>query len=292
MRMRTLSLLVLSAVLLAACSLPVAAPAPTLTPLAQPSSTVAAQPSLAAPTTQPQPPDGQVALEAILIGSPGFGSALSSPVTVSGQSRPTFEQNLVIAIYDETGSLIAQQPTTIDAELGNPGPFLAELSFSVPHEQPGRLAVMEYSAMDGGILHLSSVEVTLLPGGGANLLPQPVSGENIDIQSPTPNSTIAGGSLTVTGFSEYYFEATLGLVLCGAGEGGGAPDAICGDSNNILASSYAMIDAPDIGQPGPFSGTLTWAVSAETHGRIVVYAQSMRDGGITHLSSIPVLIQP
>ncbi len=282
-----------AALALAACNLPGAPAAqPTATSITLPAATETAAP--AAPTGEPAAPtpSGEVALEAILIGSPGFGSALTSPVTVSGQSRPTFEQNLVIAIYDEAGNQIALTPTTIAADTGNPGPFSAELSFSVAYEQPGRIAVMEHSAMDGGIVHLTSVEVTLLPGGSATILPQPVTGENIDIQFPAPNNTISGGSFTVSGFSEYYFESTLGLKLCGPGDGLGAADPICGDSHNVLAHTFAMIDSPDIGQPGPFSGTLTWSVSEAVPGRIVVYAESMRDGGITHLSSIPVLIQP
>lgn len=276
-----------------ACTLPGGTPVPTSTDFALPT------PSQAAATLIPtQPPavtedaGGQVALEAILIGSPGLGSQLTSPVTVSGQSRPTFEQNLVVAIYDEAGNQIAMQPTTIAAEMGNPGPFSVELNFSVAYEQPGRIAVMEHSAMDGGIVHLASVEVTLLPFGSAVVLPQPVAGENIDIQFPLPNSTLSGGSLTVTGYSQYYFESNLGLMLCGVGEGGGEPHAICGDSHNVLASSFATIASPDIGQPGPFSGMLTWSLSAATPGRIVLYAESMRDGGLLHLSSIPVLIQP
>ncbi|UYN91958.1 MAG: hypothetical protein KIT70_00330 [Anaerolineales bacterium] len=274
---------------LAACNLPGTPAQPTATSITLPLATETTAPL--EPTTVPTV-SGEVALEAILIGSPGFGSTITSPVTVSGQSRPTFEQNLVIAIYDEAGNQLALTPTTIAADAGSPGPFSAELSFSVPFEQAGRIVVMEHSAMDGGIVHLTSVEVTLRPSGAASILPQPVTAENIDIQSPLPNSVINGGSLAVSGFSEYYFESTLGLKLCGPGEGAGAADPICGDSHNVLAHTFATIDSPDIGIAGPFSGTLTWSVSSAVPGRIVVYAESMRDGGITHLSSIPVLIQP
>ncbi|MCW5873958.1 MAG: hypothetical protein KIS88_04865 [Anaerolineales bacterium] len=279
----------LTSLALAACNLPATPVQPTATSITLPPATQTAAPT--PPAAEPTP-SGEVALEAILIGSPGFGSTLTSPVTVSGQSRPTFEQTLVIAIYDEAGNQIALTPTTIAADMGNPGPFSAELSFTVPYEQPGRVAVMEHSAMDGGLVHLTSVEVTLLPSGSAVVLPQPVAGENIDIQFPLPNSTISGGSLSVSGYSQYYFEANLGLMLCGAGDGSGEPHAICGESSNVLAASYATIASPDIGQPGPFSGALTWSVSAATPGRIVLYAESMRDGGLLHLNSIPVLIQP
>jgi hypothetical protein len=288
MKASTLSLLL--ALALTACS--PSAPASTPTAISLPTATAVSESTVAAaPTATTAAASGSL-LEAILIGFPGDGSAITSPVTVSGQSRPTFEQNLVIAIYDEAGNQLALQPTTIAADAGSPGPFSAELTFSVDREQPGRVAVMEYSAMDGGLVHLTSTEVTLLPGGETDLVAQPIATENIAILFPLPNVEISGGSLTVTGFSEYYFESQLGLALCGGGDGSGAPDLVCGESSNRLALTVAMIDSPDIGQPGPFSGTLTWTVAEATPGRIVVYAESMRDGGITHLNSIPVLIQP
>lgn len=284
MKARYLSLLALA---LAACS---PQPAATATLISLPAATTAV-----IEATEPAAPTeaaGSSMLEAILIGSPGDGSAITSPVTVSGQSRPTFEQNLVIAIYDEAGQQLALQPTTIAADAGSPGAYSAELAFSVDREQAGRVVVMEHSAMDGGLVHLTSTEVTLLPSGAASLVAQPIATENIAILSPAANVEISGGSLTVTGFSQYYFESQLGLALCGGGDGSGAPDPVCGESSNRVALSVAMIDSPDIGQPGPFSGTLTWTVAEATPGRIVVYADSPRDGGITHLNSIPVLILP
>lgn len=291
MKVRHLTLLL--TLVLAACS-PQAPAAATPTNIPVLAATQAAIPTQAAPPTEPAPtqPTGSLALEAILIGFPGDGSAITSPVIVSGQSRPTFEQNLVIAIYDEAGNQLALQATTIAADAGSPGPYSTELTFSVDHEQAGRVAVMEYSAMDGGLVHLTSTQVTLLPGGAANLIAQAIAAENIAILSPAPNVEISGGSLAVSGFSQYYFESQLGLALCGGGDGSGEADPICGESSNRLALSVAMIASPDMGQPGPFSGTLTWSVAAATPGRIVVYADSPRDGGIVHLNSIPVLIQP
>lgn len=292
MKVHHLSFVLVLTLALAACS-PQAPAAATPTSIPVPPATQAST-QAAQPTEPPAPtqPANNSALEAILIGFPGDGSAITSPVTVSGQSRPTFEQNLVIAIYDEAGNQLTLQPATIAAEAGSPGPYSAELAFSVDHEQAGRVAVMEYSAMDGGLVHLTSTEVTLLPSGAANLIAQVIAPENIAILSPAPNVEIRGGSLAVSGFSQYYFESQLGLALCGGGDGSGEPDPVCGESSNRLALTVAMIASPDIGQPGPFSGTLTWSVAAATPGRIVVYADSARDGGIVHLNSIPVLIQP
>lgn len=198
----------------------------------------------------------------------------------------------MIAIYGEDGTQLVQQSTTILADAGSPGLYTADLTFSVDHEQAGRISVYETSAMDGGIQHLSSVEVMLLPSGAANVVPAVPASEQIDIQFPLAFQEISGGSVTVSGFSAYYFESQLGMVLCGGGDGGGAFDELCGDAHNVLGSGTAMINSPDVGQPGPFSGTLTWSVSAPVNGRIVVFARSPRDGGLVHVASIPVIINP
>jgi hypothetical protein len=278
---------------LASCNLP-GATAPTAAVPTEPISTLPA--ATEAPTSEPEqltataPSIGQ-ALEAIVILSPGANSLVSSPIIMLGQSRPTFEQALVVAVFAEDGSELARQPATIDSPSGEPGNFTLEIPFSVAVNQPGRISVFETSAMDGGIVHLTSVEVTLLTGGTPELQTPAVSFESIDIQSPAPMAEISGGVISVSGFSDYYFESNLGLILCGGG-GSGAPDEICGTEDNILAQGNAMIDAADVGQPGPFSGQLTYSVSQQTPARIVVFAASPRDGGLLHLNSIPILLLP
>ena len=87
------------------------------------------------------------------------------------------------------------------------------------------------------------------------------------------------------------FESQLALALCGEG-GSGAPDKVCGTADNVLATGSAMINAPDVGQPGPFAGDLTYNVSTTVHARVVVYSRSARDGGIIHLSTVPVELAP
>jgi hypothetical protein len=279
--------LVLLALGLASCNLPGS-------PTSVPPSTDAPTAATELPTVAPEQPTATAetvaALEAIVILQPGPNSSVSSPVTVQGQSRPTFEQNLVVAVHGEDGSLLAQQPTTLNSPAGEPGDFNIEISFDVDHEQPGRISVYETSAMDGGIVHLSSVEVTLSTGTAVEAPPL-LGVESIDIQSPAPLAEISGGVITVSGYSDYYFESNLGLMLCGGG-GIGAPDDLCGTADNIRAGGNAIIAAPDVGQPGPFSGELTYSISEPTPARIVVFAASPRDGGWLHVNSIPILLSP
>lgn len=115
--------------------------------------------------------------------------------------------------------------------------------------------------------------------------------EAIVIFSPQVMQEISGGEIQVSGYSQYYFEATLSLALCGEG-GTGAPNAICGTEDNVLALGIATIDSPDMGIPGPFQGSLSYQVLQPVTARLAVYALSPRDGSIEHLSSVLLKLNP
>jgi hypothetical protein len=103
--------------------------------------------------------------------------------------------------------------------------------------------------------------------------------ETIAINTPVNMQEVSGGVLEVTGYSEYFFEASLGLALCGEG-GSGAPHVACGTVDNVLAEGAAQIDSPDMGQSGPFHGSLSYQVTQPVQARLVVYSLSPRDGSI------------
>jgi len=272
---------------------PPTAPAPTVTPLPPtPLATVSpAVPTTPAPTEAPPPSEDPAGPEAILILEPGLSSRVASPVRVAGFAEPTFEQNLVIQVTDEAGAVLNTTPTTIQADVGAAGPYAQDVTFAVTSEQPGRISVYHASARDGGLVHLASVEVTLLPSGAASVTPAASHSEIHAIDLPAHLAEVSGGVVHVEGFSEYVFEATLALALCGEG-GSGAPDLVCGTADNVIAAGIAMIASPDIGLAGPFSGDLAYAIAAPAQARLVVYSTSARDGGLTHLSSRPISLQP
>ena len=284
-------LLALFPILILACRFGASVPTPTPligSPLPEtgtaplPSETIAVTPPEEGPVRPP---------EAILILEPGPNSQVVSPVHIAGMADPTFEQNLVVTVTDESGAVIALEPTTIQAPSPERGPFEIDLAFSITADQPGRISVYDVSARDGGLVHLSSVEVTLLAGGAAVINPPPAAPETISIFGPVHLAEISGGAFTVSGFSEYFFESNLGVVVCGEG-GSGAPDQLCGTADNVIASSFAIIAAPDIGLPGPFSGEIVYSIASSVQARIIVYAATPRDGGLMHASSRPVNLTP
>jgi len=271
---------------------------PTRTPYAPPTLTLppAATDTAPAPTdTVSAPvttPEGGRGPEAILILEPGPGSSVPFLAHVAGEADPTFEQSLVVQITDADGAVIATAPTQINAEMGQRGPFGVNVPFGVRSDQPGRISVYSASARDGGLIHLASVEVTLLASGGAaSLAPGQPHDESLAIFSPLVLATVSGGVAHVAGFSDYVFENQLGVVICGEG-GAGAPHPICGTADNVLGTGTAYVNSPDLGQPGPFTADVPYAVTAQVRGRIVVYDSSPRDGGITHLGSREVTLAP
>lgn len=247
--------------------------------------------ALTTPLPQPTPTLPAPAQAFIQLRSPGESARVTSPVIVRGESNSTFEQNLVIKVYGEDGKELVSQPTTIQAELGQRGPFEAQVAFQVDREQPGRVAVMDFSAKDGSLLHLTSVEVTLMPSGDFVEGTAPFEGEFLQITRPEANIGILGGLIRVEGVSQPVFEQQVNLAVCGEG-GSGEPDPVCGTADNVLGMGIGILNAPDASQPGRFVVDLNYTTDREVKGTLVVYTLSPRDGGITHLNAIPLTLQP
>jgi len=105
------------------------------------------------------------AVERIQILSPGVGQTISGGVLLlEGYGWASFEQTLVVELYDEQGNQIAMQPVIVQSpDLGQPGQFRAELNYSLDAPQAGRVVVRDPSAAFEGNVHLSSVELRLEP---------------------------------------------------------------------------------------------------------------------------------
>ncbi len=228
--------------------------------------------------TQPGPAGNQAPDESILI-SIGNGSSIVSPVTVSGASDPTFENNLLVQILDEGGSVIGTGNALISADIGQRGPFAGTVEFTAPAAPAhGRIVVSSSSARDGHLIHLSSVEVQLLPAGAADIKPVPEHPEAFAILYPALSDVISGGAVGVHGIAGPAFEQSLGVKVLNA-------------DGAVVGSGTLSLQA-EAGKPGKFAGEVSYTVSGEQPGSIQVFATSARDGGITHLASVEVTLRP
>jgi hypothetical protein len=242
----------------------------------------------AGPSATPAPPDIP---EAILILQPGTSASVTSPVHVSGEADPTFEQHLVVQITDQNGGVLTTVPTIIQVGAPDRGPFAIDVDFTVTEDQPGRISVFSTSARDGGLIHLASVEVNLLASGPASPAAADTHPESLIINSPAPNAAVSGGIIHIEGFTQYVFENQLAVILCGEG-GSGDAEPVCGTTDNVLEIGSATVNSPDVGQPGPYSGDLPYGISAPIQARLVIYSTSPRDGGILHLTTVNIQLSP
>jgi LysM repeat protein len=121
----------------------------------------------------------------------------------------------------------------------------------------------------------------LIPGGGETPPEEPGTApdqqEAIIISSPVASADIKS-PVIVKGWGSG-FENNLAVQVL---DQDGKP----------IGQGYALVDA-EIGQMGPFSGTITFtAPAAAQPGRVSVYSASPRDGAIEHLASVTVNLLP
>jgi hypothetical protein len=116
--------------------------------------------------------------------------------------------------------------------------------------------------------------------------PTPVSGapgeparpeEAILILEPGNGSRVTS-PIHVAGLADPTFEQTLVVRV------------VLIDGAEVVAQPVTI--AADLGQRGPFSGEIPFSVSDERQAFIQVFAQSARDGGVTHLASVGVRLAP
>lgn len=219
--------------------------------------------------------------EAITILSPGPGSKVASPVQLSGEADPTFEQTLAVRVVSMDGTTMTSLSTTIRADAGQRGPFAVQIPVDVPQPQQAMLQVYAASPRDGGFTHLASVIVTLLPQGapGEQIRPASAQPERIVIDQPGPGQSLTGGKVHIAGFALASFEQTLVVELYD-GEG------------RRLASQPVIISAPDMGVPGPFQTDLAYPATASGPGRVVVRDISPANGADVHLASVEASLSP
>lgn len=216
--------------------------------------------------------------EAILIREPGPGSRITSPLHLTGMADPAFEQTLVVRLVRADGSLLLEQPLQIAADIGERGPFEADLAFNLSTEENVLVQILDLSPRDGGIVHLASTAVMLLPGGTEDITPGPPQHEQLQILRPRSGDQVEGGRVLVEGFGLASFENTLVVEVYDAG-------------GEVVGSTPCMTSAVEPGEPGWFSVEVEYNVTSEGPGRVVVVDPLPVFNGIGHVASVPVAIR-
>ena len=87
---------------------------------------------------------------------------VSSPIGVTGVGQAVQHNELGLRVRDESGAEIGTGVANVSGALGARAPFSGSVTYVLGGpSQPGRVEVFDTSPRDGGLIHLSSVEVTL-----------------------------------------------------------------------------------------------------------------------------------
>ena len=217
--------------------------------------------------------------EAVLILEPGPGSRVASPIHIEGMADSTFEQNLVVEILNADGTQLAVSPVTIQAELGQRGPFAIDIPVQASSEQPLFVQVSASSPRDGGITHLASVVVSIVENGQVDIKRMEPRAEQIQILSPAVGQTLKGGVAVVEGYGWASFEQTLVVELYD-------------EQGTLLTMQPIIVQSPEMGQPGLFRAELAYTINTPGAGRIVVRDPSVAFAGDVHVTSVEVRLEP
>ncbi len=103
--------------------------------------------------------------ERIVIFGPQNGQQISGGVVrVEGFGQASFEGTLVLELYDANGAELDIQPIVVKApDMGTPGLFSGELSYSITEPVPARLVVRDPLPTSNGVNHIASVEIRIQP---------------------------------------------------------------------------------------------------------------------------------
>jgi hypothetical protein len=182
-------------------------------------------------------------------------------------------------LLDDGTELIPPQAVIGSGPEGSPLTFEATLVFDVTEERPAFLQAYLVSPRDGGVTHLTSVVVTIMPSGTPDVQPAAEGAERLQILAPAAGDSILGGVVHVEGIGVASFEQTLLIEV---------QDTY----GEVIGLQPVLVQAPDFGLPGSFAADVTYTLTTSGTGRVVVRDISPAHGGDVHRASVEVDLAP
>jgi hypothetical protein len=197
--------------------------------------------------------------------------SLGEPLVISGIGRALFEGHLMVKVLDNQGEVLAQEPTTVQAEdagTGGEGPWSVRLPVGIDNGTWGLVYAFSTSPKDGSVVAADAVPVVL---GAAD------TEMYVTITRPFPFTTLPRKEMQLRGTGAGLFEGNL--VVQAQMEGG-----------EVLTQTATILqgDAVGIGGAGIWEAQLKVDVPPGTQGQIVAFSTSPKDGSIEAYFAIPV----
>ena len=199
--------------------------------------------------------------------------------TVSGTGSNLFENNVVVRVYDQSGSVLAEQATTLDTDtIGGSGAWSVAPTVQTEAGTPGHITAFSPSPVKGQEPTASSIAVTYGQ--------MPATEAQIAITFPTHPSVLdANVPISVTGTGVGLFENNV-VIRALDWEG------------NVLAETVTTTDAIEPGGEGSWTAQLLMQVDFPTPGLIVAFSPSASGGnpaaydGVGVIYNVPVAVLP
>jgi uncharacterized lipoprotein YbaY/heat shock protein HslJ len=208
-----------------------------------------------------EPPSGANAF--ITIVQPGQSAVLPVPesIPIRGQAGGLFENNVVVQAFDSEGTLLAEEPATVDAsEPGGTGNWEVDMVIPVKPGTRGLIFASSTSPVDGSITASASVEVTYgeeLPTGGEIKIDQPKDGAVLDTALP----------VTVSGTGRGLFENNVVVEVLDS-------------SGNVIVQEPTTMQTEEVGGAGTWSIDIRIPAGDGEKGTIHAFSTSPQDGSI------------
>ena len=272
---------------------PSAQPA-TFTPTASPRSSLSDAPNLTLTPTYPSPtvtptarrptrtstiiPTPSLPIAAIQILRPGPQSKVISPLEVSAILEPGAKGLIQLELLGEDGRVLVRKLLSFGTV--NRAHVLVDLEYEIPGvAEAGRVQISTQDTY-GRTVALASVNVLLLSLGTEDINPPGELLESIVIREPAPFTLIQGGKVVVVGMAQLSGKDPLIVEMFDA------------QGKTIGATRLVMpAESPD-GTHSIFTVEASYTVSAPTWVLLCVSERGGRIPGITHLSSVLILLSP
>jgi hypothetical protein len=247
----------------------------TITPIPPiPTSTPTSLSPALTPINSPSIPYGRIQIIA-----PGPLSKVVSPFNVKAFLVPGASGVVKMELLGEDGRLLMREVRIYDTPPGVQVTVGLEMSFEISGvAEAGRVQVSvedEYKRT----VALSSVDVILLSLGESDLNPPGDLLEDILIQEPVPNALIQGGTMLVSGLARTH---TLGPLMI----------ELQTDDGRIIGTRQVAVDDSIDGHHSTFMIDVPYTINTPTKARLLVWENGEHIPGITHLSSLEVLLSP
>ena len=243
----------------------------------------AVQTSISTPTIQASTP--QPLLENALgdmhlhVLEPGNGSRVSSPIPVTLYLKLLYDTPLVLELFGEDGRLIVRQVIAVNLDdLDILGRLALQIPFEIdPPSEPARLSVSQEDEF-GRLMHLHSIELTLLSGAGAEISDPNIT-PVITIKQPQPDEMAEGAQLKVSGEACLEGDQPLRVLLVG-------------EDGKVVGQRLAGITPGSEAGCGEFTSQVPYEIVQDTRVRLMVYQDGNPLSDIRHLSSITISLLP